>query len=221
MKRSGKVWPKVIRAGAAGALALTLAGGAQAAAYDDFVQAIKNSKPAEVIALLKRGMDPNSVDPTGLPVLHLAAREGNLEVVQALVQAGADIDKRNAFKETPIMLACITGSTRIVEYLISKEAQINQPGWTPLLYAATNGHNEIVKILIENHAYIDSSSPNGSTPLMIAVRGGHISTAQLLLEEGADPTVKNENGESAQSWAVMSKNTELAQLIRTKAQKKR
>lgn len=198
-----------------------LAPAAMGAAYDDFIQAIKNSKPAEVVALLRRGMDPNSVDPTGQPVLHMAAREGNLEVVQALVQAGANIDKRNAFKETPIMLACITGSAKIVEYLLSKEAQINQPGWTPLLYAATNGQNEIVKLLIENHAYIDSSAPNGSTPLMMAVRGGHISTAQLLLEEGADPSIKNENGESAESWAEMAKQTDLAALIRTRMQKRK
>lgn len=204
------------------ALGLSLnATGTMAAAYDDFIQAVKNSKSGEVATLLKRGMDPNSVDPTGQPVLHIAAREGNLDVVKALVQAGADIDKRNAVRETPIMLAAITGDTKIVEYLLSKEAQINQPGWTPLLYAATNGHVEVIKLLIENHAYIDSSAPNGSTPLMMAVRGGHITAAQLLLEEGADPTIKNESGESAEQWAERGKQTDLAALIRTKIQKKK
>jgi len=202
-------------------LALLAPATAGAAAYDDFIQAVKNSKTAEVVSLLRRGIDPNSVDPTGQPVLHVAAREGNVEVVQALVAAGADIDKRNAFQETPIMLASLAGHTKIVDFLVSKEAQINQPGWTPLLYAATNGHNEIIKILIENHAYIDSSSPNGSTPLMMAVRGGHISTAQLLLEEGADPTIKNEAGDSAASWAEKAKQSDLAALIQATIKKRK
>ena len=201
------------------ALFLTLAlaaGGARAAAYDDFVQAVQNSKTGEVTALLKRGMDPNTVGPTGQPVLHMAAREGNLDVVQALVQAGAEIDKRNLLKETPVMLAALAGHTKIVDFLVTKEAQINQPGWTPLLYAATNGHVEVIKILIENQAYIDSSSPNGSTPLMMAARGGHVGVVTLLLDEGADPTLKNENGDTAINWAEKAKHTVIADLIRAR-----
>lgn len=203
------------------AAGLALGGGvASGAAYDDFIQAIQKSNPAEVIALLKRGMDANSVDRSGQPVLHIAAREGNLDVLQALVQAGADIDKRNAMKETPIMLAALAGHTRLVEFLLSKEAQINHPGWTPLLYAATTGQNEIIKLLIENHAYIDSSSPNGSTPIMMAVRGGFQATVRLLLEEGADPTVKNENGENALMWADKAKQTEMAEAMRARIRAK-
>jgi ankyrin repeat protein len=169
-----------------------------------------------VAALLKRGMDPNTVGPTGQPMLHVAAREGNLDIVQALVQAGADIDKRNLLKETPVMLASLAGHTKIVDFLVSKEAQINQPGWTPLLYAATNGYTEIISILLENHAYIDSSSPNGSTPLMLAARGGHRAAVTLLLDEGADPTLKNENGDTAISWAEKAKQTDIADLIRAR-----
>jgi ankyrin repeat protein len=192
------------------------AGPARAAAYDDFIQAVLNSRPKEVESLLKRGMDANAVDLKGQPVLHIAAREGNLEVVQALVAAGADIDKRNAFKETPIMLACLAGSMPIVSFLLSKDAQINQPGWTPLLYAATNGRTDLVKLLLDNSAYIDSAAPNGTTPLMMAVRGGYIDTVRLLLDEGADPTLKNENGDTATSWAVSGKQTDMADLISAK-----
>jgi ankyrin repeat protein len=212
--------PAIRRGGGALVLCLTLGlaciGPAGAAAYDDFIQAVQNSRPKEVAALLKRGMDPNSVDTKGQPVLHIAARENNLEVVQALVAAGADIDRRNPLKETPIMLACLTGSTKIVEFLLSKDAQINHPGWTPLLYAATNGHADIVKLLLDNSAYIDSAAPNGTTPLMMAVRGGYIDTVRLLLDEGADPTLKNENGDTATSWALKAKQTDMAALIGVK-----
>lgn len=191
-------------------------GVAGAAAYDDFVQAVQNNRPKEVVTLLKRGMDPNAVDPKGQPMLHIACREGDLDVVQALVQGGAEIDKRNPLKETPIMLASLAGRTKVVEYLISKEAELNQPGWTALLYAATGGNTEIVKLLLDNSAYIDSAAPNGTTPLMMATRGGFIDTVRLLLDEGADPTLKNENGDTALVWAERGKQTNIADLLRTK-----
>ena len=116
-----------------------------------------------------------------------------------------------------MMLAAIQGHKAVVEFLISKEAQVNHPGWTPLIYAATSGQDEIIKILIENHAYIDSTSPNGSTSLMMAVRGGHVSTVKLLVAEDADVSVKNEAGDSALTWAERSGNKQdILKLLRVK-----
>lgn len=198
-------------------LAMILNGSAWSAAYEDFVKAVTQNQAGEVTALLKRGMDPNTPDQNGQPALHVAARDGFLEVVKTLVAAGADLDRRNAGGETAIMLAAIQGHLATVEFLLGKEAQINHPGWTPLIYAATTGKNEIIKLLIENHAYIDSISPNGSTSLMMAVRGGHVATVKLLVEEDADVLVKNEAGESALSWAEKSSNNaEIIRLLRVK-----
>ena len=168
-----------------------------AAAYDDFLNSVKSGNAAEVSQWLRRGMDADTVDPDGQTVLHLAARMGALEVVKTLVASKANIDKRNGHAETAIMLAAIGGHRPVVDFLLSRDAQINHPGWTPLLYAATNGHTGIVSILLENHAYIDSSPENGVTSLMMAARGGHLETVKLLLEEGADATLKNDRGETA------------------------
>jgi len=189
------------------------------AAYDDFLNAVKNGNSRGVAQWLKRGIDANTVDPAGQTVLHLAARAGALEVVRVLVDARVNIDRRNANGETAIMLAALGGHRSVVEFLISKEAQINQPGWTALLYAATNGHLEIIKILIENHAYIDSSPDNGLTSMMMAARGGHLSVVQFLLEEGADASLKNDRGETALDWAQQSRNTDIAALISAKLKK--
>ncbi len=194
-------------------------GAASGAAYDDFLNAIKNGNAREVIQWLNRGIDANTVDPAGQTVLHLAARGGSLDVVKVLAGARADIDRRNGNGETAIMLAALAGHRSVVEFLISKEAQVNQPGWTALLYAATNGHLEIVKILIENHAYIDSSPENGLTSLMMAVRGGHLAVVKFLLEEGADASLENDRGETALAWAMQTRNTDIAALIATKLKK--
>jgi ankyrin repeat protein len=190
---------------------------AQAAAYDDFLNAVKTGNAGEVEQWLRRGIDPDTVDPTGAPVLHLAARGGYVEVVKALVNARADLDKRNPNRESAIMLAAFGGHRSVVEFLIAREARINHPGWTPLIYAATTGHTDIVGILLENHAYIDSAPDNGVTALMMAARGGHLETVKLLLEEGADPTLRNDLGQSAADWAMQSRNTDIAELISAKA----
>ena len=114
------------------------------------------------------------------------------------------------------MLAAIQGHKEVVNFLIQREAQVNHPGWTPLIYAATTGKLDIIKILIDNHAYIDSSSPNGVTSLMMAIRGGHVHAVRLLIEEDADVTVKNDDGETALDWAERNKNAEMVRLIRAK-----
>jgi len=190
---------------------------AAAAAYDDFINAVKNGNSGEVAQWLRRGMDANSVDPTGMAVLLLAARNGNLEVVKALAEAKADLDRLNANRESAMMLAAIGGHKNVVEFLIAREAQVNKPGWTALSYAATNGHRAIVELLLENHAYIDAAPANGVTALMMAARGGHRDTVMLLLDEGADPTLKNDLGQTAVDWALMARNTDIADMIRAKA----
>ena len=187
-----------------------------AAAYDDFVSAVSRGNHAEVASWLKRGMDPNTVDPAGQPVLLVAARTGALEVVKVLASAQVDLNRRNGAGETAIMLAALQGHIEIVKFLIGQEAEVNQPGWTALVYAATSGHSEIVKILIDNHAYIDATSPGGVTALMMAVRGGHVATVRLLLEEDADPSVRNDVGESALTWAEKRPDSDMAKLLRVK-----
>lgn len=186
------------------------------AAYDDFLNAVKTGDSREVRQLLRRGVDANTTDAAGHSVLHIASRDGVLEVARVLVAAGADVDRRNKNQETPLMMAALGGHLSTVQFLLSKDAQINQPGWTALLYAATNGHVEIVRLLIENHAYIDSSPSNGLTSLMMATRGGHTDTVKLLLDEGADASLKNDLGDTAYDWAMRGGNTNIAALIKAK-----
>ena len=190
---------------------------AQAAAYDDFLNAVKNGNVAETAQWLRRGIDPNTIDPSGMPVLHLAARGGFVDVVKALADARANLNLRNPARESAVMLAALVGHKSVVEFLLSRDAQVNHPGWTALVYAATNGHTAIVAILLDNHAYIDSAPANGMTALMMAARGGHVETVKLLLEEGADPTLKNDLGQSASEVARLAKNTDIAGMIEAKA----
>jgi uncharacterized protein len=170
--------------------------------YERFVQSVATDRSDDVAALLARGMDPNTVDPTGEPMLVVAARAGWQPTIELLLRAGAKIDGKNGFGDTAIMVAALNGHLVVVKKLFARGAEINPRGWTPLAYAATNGQTEVARYLLEIGADINAPSANGTTPLMMAVRGGHAETVELLLSKGADVNARNQNDASALAWAT-------------------
>lgn len=176
---------------------------ASAGAYDDFFKAVKMDSANGVASLLKRGLDPNLIEPErGDTGLILALREGSMKVFDVLINArDTDIEIKARNGDTALMIAAYKGNRPAVDVLVAKGAQINRPGWTALHYAAAGGHNEIVKLLLDKSAYIDAESPNRTTPIMMAAWGGHIYTVKLLLDEGADATLKNDLGMTAIDFA--------------------
>lgn len=176
---------------------------ASAGAFEDFFKAAKMDNASQISALLKRGLDPNLIEPErGDTGLILALREGSMKVFDLLVNArGTDIEINARNGDTALMIAAFKGRKHAVDVLLAKGAQVNRPGWTALHYAAAGGHTEIVQTLLEKHAYIDAASPNRTTPIMMAAWGGHIYTVKLLLDEGADATLKNDAGMTAIDFA--------------------
>lgn len=176
---------------------------ASAGAFEDFFKAAKMDNASQISALLKRGLDPNLIEPErGDTGLILALREGSMKVFDLLVNArGTDIEIKARNGDTALMIAAFKGHKHAVDVLLAKGAQVNRPGWTALHYAAAGGHTEIVQTLLEKHAYIDAASPNRTTPIMMAAWGGHIYTVKLLLDEGADATLKNDAGMTAIDFA--------------------
>jgi ankyrin repeat protein len=170
--------------------------------YDRFVESVAIDRSDEVAAMLARGMDPNTVDPNGEPMLVVASRAGFEPTVDALLRAGAKVDAKNGFGDTAIMVAALGGHAALVKKLYSRGAEINPTGWTPLAYAATNGKTEVVRYLVEIGAKPNALSANGTTALMMAVRGGHTETVDVLLAKGADVNLRNQNGASALAWAT-------------------
>ncbi|CAB3717724.1 hypothetical protein LMG27174_04687 [Paraburkholderia rhynchosiae] len=204
---------------ACAALTSLVAVPAQAAPIDSLIKSVKFDDVDGVKKLLAKGMDPNSVDNQGMPLLVLAAREKSDKVGAALLaNPKTDVEIEDKAGENAMMMAALNGDLDFVKQLIAKDAEVNKKGWAPLHYAAANGHDDIVKLLLDHSAYVDAGSPNGTTPLMMAARGGHVSTVKLLLDNGADLTVKNQIGLTALDFAKTYKEPDVVEGLTARLQ---
>jgi ankyrin repeat protein len=182
--------------------------------YEDFFIAVKRDDAAVVQSLLRRGFDPNTLDPKGQTGLYLALSEPSLKVAQVLADFPATkVELRNAADESPLMMAALKGHLDMARRLIARDADVNKTGWAPLHYAATNGHLEVMQLLLDNHAYIDAESPNRTTPLMMAAMYGTPAAVKLLLDAGADASLRNVQGLSAIDFAQRAGRKDVADLI--------
>lgn len=148
------------------------------------------------------GMDPsvsgiNDGDEEGWAPLHSAVSSGRDDVVEALLQAGADVSIANKGGRTALHYAASKGRLEIARLLIAHGAKINQKdkfGCTPLHRAASAGHPELCEMLIEEGADVDATEKTGQTPLMHAVICNDKQVALLLVRHGADVDCEDNEG---------------------------
>lgn len=181
---------------------------------DDLFIAAVNDRGDQVKAILARGIDPNSVDKNGDPAIVAAARAGSASAVDALLAAKVEVDKRNRWNDTALMVASLNGHAGIAKALRQRGAAVTMKGWTPLIYAATSGHDDLVRWLLGEGSEINAVSPNGTTALMMAVRENRYSTALLLIARGADVNRRNENGASALDWAKRNDDAPMTERLK-------
>jgi ankyrin repeat protein len=96
----------------------------------------EDEEPAEPELSMDKGNNPKGE----LTPLMYAAREGSLDAVRTLVEAGADLDKVSADESTALLIATINGHFDIAKHLVEAGADVNiasVDGATPL-YGVVN-----------------------------------------------------------------------------------
>ena len=94
-------------------------------------------------------------------------KSGNLVDIQKYITAGADINFKDSYGQTAIILASHGGSIEIVKYLLEKGADINaknDEGLTALISALSCQNYELAQLLVESGAeipYIEDSTIAG------------------------------------------------------------
>ncbi len=126
--------------------------------------------------LLSYGDINNTTLLYGKTPLMLASEEGNLDIVKALIEAGADISIKDSQDCTALVYACLSGNAEIVKALIDEGLDINvadNSSYTPLMRASERGLAEVVKVLLESGANIHAIDSARETAFMKAGSNGH------------------------------------------------
>lgn len=122
-------------------------------------------------------------------VLHyITLRTKQSEIVQLLIDHGADINSASKGGFTSLLVAVSIGSVAMVRLFLETGADMrgDVEDHTPLIFAATYGHAEIMMPLLDVGAEINAHSKSGWTPLTTAARYGHLDCVRYLLDRGAD-----------------------------------
>ncbi|KXZ46400.1 hypothetical protein GPECTOR_44g75 [Gonium pectorale] len=107
-------------------------------------------------------------------LLHAAVRTGEPAIIEALLNAAADVNAVDHEGSTPLHWAALHDAPKPVELLLKKKAKVdavNKAGLTPLHVAASSGAGTIVGLLLKASAAAAAVPAGGSlTPLQCAVR---------------------------------------------------
>lgn len=172
----------------------------------DLFLAIDHRDLNGVKSLIEQGADPNARNGLEFTPLYIAAASHQLDVMQALLQAGAQVDADSSYG-TALTFACGTGHVAGANLLISLGADVNMPrtdGVTPLMMAANAGSAEIVSALLEKHADHNEVDRNRTSALIYAARNGATQVGILLLKAGAEINAADKQGRTALMGAAMN-----------------
>ena len=134
---------------------------------------------------VKAGMDVNERDSAGTPFLCDAARTGKKDMVQWLLEKGAEID-----------------------------AVSQDRGYSAVMDAVWKSNKEIVELLVSKGANLNFVSRDGQTALILATGSGNFDICRILAENGADPTIKDRMGMSSIDYATLFKKEDILNLYK-------
>src|SRR6266851_1696452 len=130
-------------------------------------------------------------------LLHLASREGHVEVARVLIEHGTNATARDSNGSTPLHHASHNGHMDLARVLVGHGADAtvqDKTGWTPLHKASVYGHVDLSRFLIEHGADAAAQNKYAKTPLHWASQYGHVDLVRILVNHGANVTVRDTDG---------------------------
>ena len=189
--------------------------------------------------LIQQGADPDLIQRSGSTALHVASFYGHPQIVQYLLESGANYTLKNScnnlperesyneeveetfvkLKQMPFVQAAANQLNWFKENMSNIKEHIDTQYYaqrqTLLHCAAKKGHSELVQWLVEQRsAKIDIVDINLNSALHLAAYGGYSSIVEYLLNQGANPNLVNKWGMTAEHEGIIH-GTEVTQLFRS------
>ncbi|XP_052073142.1 ankyrin repeat, SAM and basic leucine zipper domain-containing protein 1-like isoform X1 [Mytilus californianus] len=188
---------------------------------DDFRMAITRGNMDIITESVANGFDVNTVLKCGWTGLMYAANSANKQIVEFLVNKGANVKCHHDMFNV-LMAACSSTISKqenilsCVTILIGAGADVNSHDryhMSPLIYAAREGRELIVTKLLGCGANINKQDSRGWSALSWSVSKNHVKVVKVLLDHGADISMKQCDGQTPLDLAVSQQYDELAALL--------
>lgn len=145
----------------------------------------------EIIKILGKAKANMNVSNLVYTPLVYAVQQGNKELVQTLLDAGADANAKTQSGQLPLQHAL--DNSEILQLLLKAKANpdtTNSSGDTPLIAAVRNGNIEAVKILLAAGANTELPDSSGNMPLQVAEQNYQTEITELLKKQVPAETEK-------------------------------
>jgi len=145
-----------------------------------------------------------------------AGLEGNVRIIETLLDAGANLHQKDKYGNTAFLLAAQGGKPDAVKKFLSlgfdANATDDHGGRTALIAAARSA--EALKILIEAGAKVNTQSRGlAHTVLLVAAQNGYTESVRVLIDAGADVNIPTSDGITPLNRAIVGKHKEVIELL--------
>lgn len=174
------------------------------------ILAVGSNDPSLIQLLIKAGVDLN-IQCNGMsvftPIVNLPHKSCK-EIIELLVKAGANIDQRDDYGNSLLMLATYKGREDIIQILMNNGASKHHLKNIELLMAAEKGNLDQVIDLLHSESKLDINAQEfrGRSVLTCAVIGKHTEVVKNLITNGADINQIDSQGRTPLMWAISTGN---------------
>lgn len=183
----------------------------------DIYTAIDSGYVNQVMQLLEQNPGLlNAKNKQAMTPLNLAASRGRVEIVEKLLEMGADASIGDSENSQPIHNAAVSGHNEVIERLLAHGVDINvqdDNGMTAMIFSISYARQETFEYLLESGADVQKRNNNGLAALHYAAAGGRTEIIKRLIEKGADIDAQTYTGETSLHYAVWRNRMEAAEQL--------
>jgi uncharacterized protein len=193
---------------------LTISAAASASDSTPLISAVQRNDLKTVRSLLAGGADVNKKTEDGKTALYAAIERlkptaDNLPIVDALLQAGADVNEPIFFNASPLAVSLTRdyANQAVTLRLLGAGAHVSrtcEPDDSSVSLAAQNDWAEVVKALLKAGAPANCQNKGGETALHWAAMNAFNDVVVVLLNGGANPHVRDKQGQTPLDVAVVT-----------------
>ena len=168
--------------------------------------------------LAKETVNINQHNDNGECALYRATHHGHTDIVEELLQRGANANEKNGSKNWSALMLIASQSeySPIAQLLLDHGAFVDMQDineCSALIIACQHNCSRMIKLLLERRASVDVQNKQGWSALMKASKNGHTEIIMLLLTHGADVQLRNKTGRSAFMIACQYGHSEIAKIL--------